>query len=142
MHCYFLPRHHGDFFYGKYDLFWDKYDVNLEIVSCQVLLYQPLHVHEDPENNWRVPFKIQFYAHFSLVSLSVHPRSRGGAERIRQGEGRWSRPPKTALERSDLTEKFQYRESHTEAKTKKKPDQIPVPSKTIVIIYIYIYICM
>ena len=43
-------------------------------------------------------------AHFSLVSISVYPRSRRGAERIRQGEGRWSRPPKTALERSYLTE--------------------------------------
>ena len=56
-----------------------------------------------------------------------HSRSRPGAERIRQGEGRWSRPPKTALKRSGLTEKFQFRESHTEAETKKTPDQIPVP---------------
>ena len=56
---------------------------------------------------------------FSLVSLSIHPRSLRGAERIRQGERRWSRPPKTALERSDLTEKFQFRASHTEAETKK-----------------------
>ena len=30
-----------------------------------------------------------------------------------------SRPPKTALERRDLTEKFQFRESHAEAETKK-----------------------
>ena len=72
--------------------------------------------------------KTQKFAHFSLLSLSLHPCSRRGAERIRQGEGRWSRPPKTAHERSDLTEKFQSRESHTtEAETKKTPDQIPVP---------------
>ena len=58
-------------------------------------------------------------AYFSLVSLSVYPRSRRGAERIRQGEERWSRPPKTALERSDLTEKFQFQESHTEVDPKK-----------------------
>ena len=55
-------------------------------------------------NNWRAPFKIQNFARFSLVSLSIHPLSGRGAERIRQGEGRCSRPPKTALERSDLTE--------------------------------------
>ena len=43
-----------------------------------------------------------------------------------QGKGRWSRPPKTALERSDFSEKFQFRESDTEAETKKNADQIPV----------------
>ena len=73
--------------------------------------------------------KIQNFSNFSLVSLSLHPRSRRGAERIRQGKGRWSRPPKTALERSDLSGKFQFRESRTEVETKKTPDQIPVPSK-------------
>ena len=31
----------------------------------------------------------------SLVSLSTHPRSRQGAQRIKKGEGRWNRPPKT-----------------------------------------------
>ena len=66
-------------------------------------------------------------SHFTRVALILHPRSRRGSERIRQGEGRWSRPPKTALERSDVTEKFQFRESHTKAETKKTPDQIPVP---------------
>ena len=76
--------------------------------QCINYIYQSLHVHQDPENNSRVPFKIQNFVHFSLVSLSVHPRSRRGAERIRQGKERWSRP-KPALERSDLTEKFQFR---------------------------------
>ena len=65
--------------------------------------------------------EIQHFCNFSLVSLSPHPRSCRGSERIRQGEGRWSRPPKTALEPSDLTEKFQSRESHTEAEPKKSP---------------------
>ena len=73
--------------------------------------------------------KYIFCSHFSLVSLSIRPRSPQAAERIRQGERRWSRPPKTALERSDLTEKFQFRQSHTEAETEKTPAQIPVPSK-------------
>ena len=70
---------------------------------------------------------MQNFARFSLVSLSIHPRSL--QERIGQGEGRWSRPAKTTLERSDLTEKFQFRESHTEAETKKVLTKIPVPSK-------------
>ena len=70
--------------------FGTKYGTNLEITSCQVLCYQPLRtqVHQGPKNNWRVPFKIHFFARFSLVSLSIHPRSRQGVERIRQGEGR------------------------------------------------------
>ena len=96
-------------------------------VLPRVVFYRPLSIHQDPENNWRVPFKIQQFEHFSLVSLSLHPRSRRGAERIRPGEGRWSRPSKMALERSDLTEKSQFRESHTEFETKQIPDQIPVP---------------
>ena len=41
--------------------------------------------------------KIQFFCNFSLVSLSIHPRSRRGTQRIRKGEGRWSRPPKTFM---------------------------------------------
>ena len=88
-----------------------------------------LSIHQDRKNNWRVPFKIHFFAHFSLVSLSLHPRSRRGAERIRQGEGRWSRPPKTALERSDLTNKSQFRESHTKAETKKLVTKSLSPQK-------------
>ena len=44
-----------------------------------------LSIHQDLENNWRVPFKIQNFARFSLVSLSTHPGSRRrGAERIDQ----------------------------------------------------------
>ena len=61
--------------------------------------------------------------------VSPHPRSHRGSERIRPGEGRWSRPPKTVLERSDLTEKFQFRESHTEAETKKLLTKSPSPQK-------------
>ena len=75
-----------------------------------------------------------------LVSLSLHPRSSRGAERIRQDKGRWSRPSKTALERSNLTEKFQFQESHAEAETKKTPGQIPVLSKKNHYIHLT-YIC-
>ena len=105
-------------------------------MSCQVLLYQPLHVHEDPENNWRVPFKIQFFAHFSLVSLSVHPRSRWVAERIRQGEGRWSRPPKDSARTKRFDREIPVPRIPYWGRDEKKSDQIPVPSKKIVIIYI------
>ena len=38
---------------------------------------------------------MQLFRNFSLVSLGIRPRSRRDAERIRQGEGRFSRPPKT-----------------------------------------------
>ena len=114
-----------------------KNNVHLEIMSCRVLFYQPLHVHQDRKSNSRAPLKTQKSAHFSLVSFSFYyPRSRRGVERIRQGEGRWSCPLKTAFERIDTTENFQFRESHTEAGTDKNADQIPVPSKSRTIVYI------
>ena len=93
---------------------------------------------QDPRIAWaRIPPKKTIFGHFSLVSLiSPHPRSCRGAERIRQGEGRCSRPSKTALERSDLTEKFQFREPRTEAETKKNSWPIPVLSKTRITLYI------
>ena len=43
---------------------------------------------------------MRYFCNFSLVSLGIRPRSRRCAERTRQGERRWSRPPKAALERS------------------------------------------
>ena len=43
---------------------------------------------------------MRYFCNFSLVSLGIRPRSRRCAGRTRQGEGRWSRPPKAALERS------------------------------------------
>ena len=39
--------------------------------------------------------KIQYFCNFPLVSLSIHPRARRGAQRMWKGEGRWSRLPKT-----------------------------------------------
>ena len=49
-------------------------------------------------------FRHAVFCKFSLVSLGIRPRSRRYAERTQQGEGRWSRPPKAALERSYSTE--------------------------------------
>ena len=102
----------------------------MPIWKCCSLIYSfKLCICQDPRIARAYTAQNIFFSHLPLVSLSPHPRSRRGAERIRQGEGRWSRPPKTALERSNLTVKFQFRESHTEAETKKTPDQIPVPLK-------------
>ena len=61
--------------------------------------------------------------------------SRCGTDKA--GRGGLKPPPKAALERSNLTEKFQFRASYTEAETIKAPDQIPVPSTEIIILYIY-----
>ena len=47
---------------------------------------------------------MRYFCNLSLVSLGIRPRSRRCAERTRQGEGRSSRPPQAALERSYLTE--------------------------------------
>ena len=85
-----------------------------------VFFVQALHMYAKiQEKLGRIRPKIQKIAHFSLVSLSPRTRSRPDAERIRHGEGRLSRPPKTALERSYFDREFQFRESHTEAETEK-----------------------
>ena len=84
----------------------------------------------------RIPPKIQKFAQFSLVLLSPRTQSRPGAERIRQGEGRLSRPPKTALERSYLTENSGSDNRILRPRRKKTPDRIP-PKRMI----IYIYLC-
>ena len=89
--------------------------------------YHALQTSRSQPNAQEYLLKVQHFSNFSLVSLSPHSRLRRSAERIRQGEGRWSRPPKTARERSDLIDKFQFRESETEAKTKKTRVQTPVP---------------
>ena len=39
--------------------------------------------------------KIQYFCNFSLVSLITHWRSRRDAQRLRKGDGCWSRPPKS-----------------------------------------------
>ena len=41
---------------------------------------------------------MRYFCNLLLGSLGIRPRSRRCAERTRQGEGRWSRPPKAALE--------------------------------------------
>ena len=80
-------------------------DANLEMLSLDLFL-QALHMPRSKNSSGVYRPKCTFFSYFALFSLSSHPRSRRGAKRIRQGERRWSRPPKTALERSDLTEKL------------------------------------
>ena len=68
---------------------------------------------------------MRYFCNFSLVSLGIRPRSRRCAERTRQGEGRWSHPPKTALERSYLTENSSSANRILRPRRKKTPDRIP-----------------
>ena len=68
---------------------------------------------------------MRYFCNFSLVSLGLRPRSRRCAERTRQGEGRWSRPPKPALERSYLTENSSSANRVLRPRRKKTPDRIP-----------------
>ena len=83
-----------------------NFDINLEMTpiwECCALFIRSssTYICQDPRiARGRITPKFKNKVHFSLVSLSVYPRSRRGAERIRQGEGRLSRPPETALERS------------------------------------------
>ena len=69
---------------------------------------------------------MRYFCNFSLVSRGVRPRSRRCAERTRQGEGRWSRPPKAALERSYIRPRIPVpRIAYFGRDEKKTPDQIP-----------------
>ena len=80
------------------------------------LFVQALHTPRSKNSSGVYCPKYQKNAHFLLVSLSVYPRSRRGAKRIRQGEGRWSRPPKTALDRIYLTENSSSENRRCQAK--------------------------
>ena len=69
---------------------------------------------------------MRYFCNFSLVPLGIRPRSRRCAERTRQSEGRWSRPPKAALERSYIRLRIPVpRITYFGRKKKKSPDQIP-----------------
>ena len=46
------------------------------------MLFINLFIYQDPKKKWQVPFKIQTFAHLTLVSLSVYPGSRAGSEDI------------------------------------------------------------
>ena len=98
-----------------------------------------LSIHEDPKNNWRVPFKIQYFARFSLVSLSIHPSSRRGAERIRLGRGALEPPPKDGAGTKPFDPEFQFRESHAEAETTTNSWPNSCPLKNTIILYICIH---
>ena len=98
-----------------------KFNANLEMLSLSYSF--KLYMCQDPRIARAYTAQNTKKAHFPLVSLSVYPRSSQGAERIRHGEGRWSRPPKTALERSYLTENSR---SQTSSKTNGLT-RIPVP---------------
>ena len=79
--------------------------------------------------------KYKAFAHFSLVSLSPRIRSRPETEWIRQGKGRLSHPPKTALERSYLTENSCSENRILRSRWKKSPGRM---QKERMILYILI----
>ena len=110
-------------------------DANLEMLSLDFFV-QALHVPRSTNSSGVYRPKYKKKTHFSLVSFSVYTRSRRGAERIREGEGRWSRPPKTALERSDLTENSSSENPIPTSRRKK--NSLP-NKKENNDIYIYIY---
>ena len=78
---------------------------------------------------------MRYFCNFLLVSLGIRPRSLRGAERTRQGEGRWSRPPKPSLERSYLTENSSSANRILKPRRKQTPDQIPGKKNDRIYIY-------
>ena len=80
---------------------------------------------------------MRYFCNFSLVSLGIRLRSRRCAERTRQGEGRWSRPPKAALERSYIRPRIPVpRFAYVLRPRQKTPDQIPDTKERF---YIFFY---
>ena len=77
MHCYDTYRSTvGILFTVTIFCLGTKYDANLEIMSCQVYFFN-LSIHQDPQNNWRVPFKILrsiFFLRASRLSRSASIR--------------------------------------------------------------------
>ena len=79
---------------------------------------------------------MRLFCNFSSVSLGIRPRSRRGGERTRQGEGRWSRPPKTAVEISYLTENSSSTNRILRPKRKETPERIPEETNDRIHIFI------
>ena len=81
---------------------------------------------------------MRYFSNLSIVSLGVRPRSRRGTERTRQGEGRWNRPPKPALERSYLTENSSSANRILRPRRKKLLTESL--TKIMIVYYIFIYL--
>ena len=79
---------------------------------------------------------MRFFCNFSLASLGIRPRSRRCAGRPRQGERRWSHPPKPALEQSYLTKYSNSANRILNRRRKTTPDRIP---ETKYLLYMYLY---
>ena len=82
--------------------FGTKYYANLEIISCQVLFYQPLHTSRS-EDYLESTVQNTFFCAL-LVCLAQHPSAFTSRRRTdKAGRGALGPPPEEALERSDLT---------------------------------------
>ena len=79
---------------------------------------------------------MRYFCNFSLVSLGIRPRSRRRAERTRKGEGRWSRRPKVALERSYIRPRIPVPRIAYFGRDKKLLTKYLTPKKGF---YLYIY---
>ena len=99
-------------------------DANLEITpvwkccplvgnAVPYLVVQALHMPRSKNSSGIYRPKYTKKAHFSLISLSVYPRSRRCAERIRQGRGALKPPHEDGARTKPFDREFQFRESHT-----------------------------
>ena len=81
---------------------------------------------------------MRYFINFSNVSLGIHPRSRRCAERTRQGEGRWSRPPKRRRSNEAIRPRIPVPRIAFLGRDKKK---LLTKSLTPKNDYIYVYVC-
>ena len=93
-------------------------DANLEMLPLPMIYSFKPCICQDPRIDRA--YTAQNTNIFALLACLAQPpsafTSRCGTDKA--GRGTWGPPPEDALERSELAEKFQFRESHTEAQTK------------------------
>ena len=112
--------------------------MEIHVFQC-VFFVQALHMPGSKNSPGRIQPKIKKLRTSRLGRSARRTRSRPGAERIWQGEGRLSRPAKTALERSYLTENSNSGNRVQRPRGKKLLTESP-PKRMIIHIFI-IYLC-
>ena len=113
---------------------------NYRLEMMPILLFtQALQTNEIHPKYSEFHLDMRNFCNFSLVLLCIRPCSRRCAERTRQGEGRWSRVPTAALERSYLTENSGSANLMHRPRQKKK---LLTKSLKLKNDFIYMYMCV
>ena len=78
---------------------------------------------------------MRYFCNFSFFLLGIRPNSRLFAERTRRGDGRWSRPLKSAQERCYSTGNSSSANRILSPRRKKTPDRNPETKNELIYVY-------